>query len=62
VISDDLAVDLIKDMQNPTKMAKKLVNQALNLGSTDNISCMVIKFCDETKEKKDKQENENENP
>ncbi|KAJ3427009.1 hypothetical protein M0813_05142 [Anaeramoeba flamelloides] len=42
VVDDQKAVDLVKDMNDPLEMSKKLLNSALEGGSTDNISIMII--------------------
>lgn len=35
---------LIRDIPNPQKAAARLADAALNRGSNDNISCVVIRF------------------
>lgn len=38
------AAHLVKDIHNPQKAAARLADAALNRGSNDNISCVVIRF------------------
>lgn len=42
--SDQEAVDLIRPIQDPQEASKKLVDYALARFSTDNLSCMVVRF------------------
>lgn len=44
VCSDQEAVDLIRGVQDPQEASKKLVDYALARFSTDNLSCMVVRF------------------
>ncbi|OAA57234.1 Protein phosphatase 2C [Cordyceps fumosorosea ARSEF 2679] len=44
VCGDQEAVDLIREMQDPTAASKALVEHALDCLSTDNLSCMVIRL------------------
>ncbi|KAI1500415.1 phosphatase 2C-like domain-containing protein [Biscogniauxia marginata] len=44
VCSDQEAVDLVRDMQDPTSASKLLVDHALSRFSTDNLSCMIVRF------------------
>lgn len=44
VCSDQEAVDLIRQIQDPQEASKKLVDHALARFSTDNLSCMVVRF------------------
>lgn len=44
VISDDEALEIIKDISDPEEAAIKLRDQALQRSSTDNISVIVIKL------------------
>ncbi|PSK42919.1 Protein phosphatase 2C 1 [Elsinoe australis] len=44
VCSDQEAVDLIRREQDPQNASKMLVDHALSRFSTDNLSCMVIRF------------------
>ncbi|TVY50254.1 Protein phosphatase 2C-like protein [Lachnellula cervina] len=44
VCSDQEAVDLIRDISDPSIAAKKLVEHALARFSTDNLSCMIVRL------------------
>ncbi|KAI1393614.1 PP2C-domain-containing protein [Hypoxylon trugodes] len=44
VCNDQDAVDLIRDEQDPATASKKLVDHALARFSTDNLSCMIVRF------------------
>lgn len=44
VCSDQDAVDLIRNTQDPQAASKQLVDCALSRFSTDNLSCMVVRF------------------
>ncbi|KAK8117702.1 uncharacterized protein PG998_005983 [Apiospora kogelbergensis] len=44
VCSDQEAVDLIRESSDPSAAAKQLVDHALARFSTDNLSCMVVRF------------------
>ncbi|KXT17303.1 hypothetical protein AC579_525 [Pseudocercospora musae] len=44
VCSDQEAVDLVRNTQDPQVAAKQLVEHALARFSTDNLSCMVVRF------------------
>ncbi|KAG9240558.1 protein phosphatase 2C [Calycina marina] len=44
VCSDQEAVDLIRNQQDPASASKQLVDHALARFSTDNLSCMVVRF------------------
>lgn len=44
VCSDQEAVDLVRNQQDPTAAAKFLVDHALARFSTDNLSCMIVRF------------------
>ncbi|KAK6402932.1 mgpp2cl-1, protein phosphatase 2C-like protein 1, partial [Oleoguttula sp. CCFEE 5521] len=44
VCSDQESVDLIRNTQDPQHASKQLVEHALARFSTDNLSCMVIRF------------------
>jgi protein phosphatase PTC1 len=44
VCSDQEAVDLVRDVYEPSTAAKLLVDHALARFSTDNLSCMVVRF------------------
>lgn len=44
VCSDQEAVDLVRNMQDPQAASKALVDHALSRFSTDNLSCMFVRF------------------
>ncbi|KAK3302315.1 phosphatase 2C-like domain-containing protein [Chaetomium strumarium] len=44
VCSDQDAVDLVRNVQDPVAAAKLLVDHALSRFSTDNLSCMIVRF------------------
>ncbi|KAK0623582.1 phosphatase 2C-like domain-containing protein [Immersiella caudata] len=44
VCSDQDAVDLVRNITDPVTAAKTLVDHALSRFSTDNLSCMIIRF------------------
>lgn len=44
VMSNQDAVDCIRDIKDARLAAKRLNEEALERGSTDDISCVVIKF------------------
>jgi protein phosphatase PTC1 len=44
VCSDQEAVDLVRNTQDPTTGAKQLVDHALARFSTDNLSCMIVRL------------------
>ncbi|CAG8976064.1 hypothetical protein HYALB_00002342 [Hymenoscyphus albidus] len=44
VCSDQEAVDLIRETEDPNAAAKHLVEHALARFSTDNLSCMIVRF------------------
>lgn len=44
VCSDQEAVDLVRHNADPTSAAKHLVDHALARFSTDNLSCMIVRF------------------
>ncbi|RKU48106.1 Protein phosphatase 2C 1 [Coniochaeta pulveracea] len=44
VCSDQEAVDLVRDINEPQAAAKVLVDHALARFSTDNLSCMIVRF------------------
>ncbi|KAK7909066.1 hypothetical protein PG985_014944 [Apiospora marii] len=44
VCSDQEAVDLVRESSDPNLAAKQLVDHALARFSTDNLSCMVVRF------------------
>jgi hypothetical protein len=44
VCSDQEAVELIRNIGDPQEASKTLVDYALSRSSTDNLSCMVVRF------------------
>ena len=44
VCSDQEAVDLVRHTSNPQEASKLLVDHALSRFSTDNLSCMIVRF------------------
>lgn len=46
VLSHKQAVNAVANMDNAQHMAQKLVELAINKGTTDNVSCMVVRFRD----------------
>jgi len=44
VCSDQEAVDLVRNTHDPQAASKQLVDHALARFSTDNLSCMVVRF------------------
>ncbi|KAK3938344.1 phosphatase 2C-like domain-containing protein [Diplogelasinospora grovesii] len=44
VCTDQEAVDLVRNVHEPVSAAKLLVDHALSRFSTDNLSCMIIRF------------------
>ncbi|KAI1075337.1 PP2C-domain-containing protein [Whalleya microplaca] len=44
VCSDQDAVDLVRDVQDPVSASKILVEHALARFSTDNLSCLIVRF------------------
>ncbi|KAF2462193.1 phosphatase 2C-like domain-containing protein [Lineolata rhizophorae] len=44
VCSDQEAVDLVRNTQDPQAASKQLVDHALARFSTDNLSCMIVRF------------------
>lgn len=44
VCTDQQACDLIKDIQDPQVAATTLVKHALQVGSSDNLSVLVVRF------------------
>ncbi|KAI0131581.1 PP2C-domain-containing protein [Hypoxylon sp. NC0597] len=44
VCNDQDAVDLVRDEHDPVVASKKLVDHALARFSTDNLSCMIVRF------------------
>lgn len=44
VCSDQEAVDLIRQVQDPQEASKMLVDHALRRFSSDNLSCMIVRL------------------
>lgn len=44
VMSNQEAVDIVKNMKDPQAAAKRLTMEALTRKSKDDISCIVIRF------------------
>ncbi|KAF3769659.1 hypothetical protein M406DRAFT_76457 [Cryphonectria parasitica EP155] len=44
VCTDQEAVDLVRNVQDPSSASKLLVDHALARFSTDNLSCMIVRF------------------
>ena len=44
VITDEILLQLSKDAKDPDSLAKTLIDESVKLGSTDNISCIVVAF------------------
>ncbi len=44
VCTDQAAVDLVRNVQDPVEAAQILVDHALANFSTDNLSCMIVRF------------------
>lgn len=44
VMENQVAVDYIKTIKDPQEASKSLTNEALALGSKDDISCIVVRF------------------
>jgi serine/threonine protein phosphatase PrpC len=44
VLDSKTAVDSVSGMSSAQAMAEKLVNLALKKGTTDNVSCMVVRL------------------
>ncbi|KAF9637579.1 Protein phosphatase 2C manganese/magnesium aspartate binding site [Lasiodiplodia theobromae] len=47
VCSDQEAVDLVRNVKDPQAASKTLVDHALSRFSTDNLSCMIVRFDNE---------------
>jgi len=43
-MSNQEAVDLIKSIKDPQAAAKELIEEAVSKQSTDDISCIVVRF------------------
>ncbi|KAL0648201.1 hypothetical protein Bca4012_046492 [Brassica carinata] len=46
VFSNEEAVALVKEVEDPEDSAKKLVAEAIKRGSKDNITCVIVRFLD----------------
>jgi len=44
VLTDQDAIDLCKEDKNTDEISKVIIKTALERGSRDNITCLVIKF------------------
>jgi protein phosphatase 1L len=44
VMSNQEAVDAIRDIKDARSAAKRLTEEALNRNSSDDISCIVVRF------------------
>lgn len=44
VVTNDEAVDMVKPIEDPELAAKKLMEEAFQRGSADNITCVVVRF------------------
>lgn len=44
VVSNQDAVNLVRDVRDPEKAAKKLAEEAMSRGSNDNVSAIVVRF------------------
>ena len=44
VLSNQEAVDLVRDITDPKAAAKKVIEEALERGTNDNVSCVVTRF------------------
>ncbi|VVB13981.1 unnamed protein product [Arabis nemorensis] len=49
VFSNEEAVAMVKEVEDPEDSAKKLVAEAIKRGSADNITCVVVRFLDNKK-------------
>lgn len=49
VCTDQEAIEQIRGIADPHVAARTLVRHAINLGSNDNISCMIVRFIDPRK-------------
>lgn len=47
VVTDEEAVNAVKNVKNPQQMAKKLVDMAMRKGTTDNVSVMAVRLQDD---------------
>lgn len=44
VITNQDAVDLVRDVQDPKEAAKKIIKEAIDRGTNDNVSCVVTRL------------------
>jgi protein phosphatase PTC1 len=44
VASDQQAVDLVRDVQDPNSAAKKLMDHAFEEGTRDNVTILVVRL------------------
>ena len=44
VLTPQEAVDEVEGMTNPDKMAARIVETSLDKGTTDNVTCMIIRL------------------
>eukprot|EP00268_Persea_americana_P033377 TRINITY_DN3304_c0_g1_i3.p1 TRINITY_DN3304_c0_g1~~TRINITY_DN3304_c0_g1_i3.p1 ORF type:complete len:108 (-),score=32.32 TRINITY_DN3304_c0_g1_i3:391-714(-) len=44
VVTNEESVSLVKSIDNPEQAAKKLMQEASQRGSADNITCVVVRF------------------
>ncbi|XP_013706148.1 probable protein phosphatase 2C 71 [Brassica napus] len=44
VFSNEEAVEVVKEVEDPEESTKKLVGEAIKRGSADNITCVVVRF------------------
>ncbi|CAA7023259.1 unnamed protein product [Microthlaspi erraticum] len=49
VFSNEEAVAVVKEVEEPEESAKKLVGEAIRRGSADNITCVVVRFLESNK-------------
>lgn len=50
VVTNEEAVSMIKSIENPEEAARKLMQEAYQRGSADNITCVVVRFLDDGKD------------
>ncbi|XP_042409686.1 probable protein phosphatase 2C 59 [Zingiber officinale] len=50
VVSNEEAVEMVKSFEDPEQAAKKLLQEAYQRGSADNITCVVVRFLASTDE------------
>ncbi|CAN7101463.1 unnamed protein product [Brassica rapa subsp. narinosa] len=44
VFSNEEAVEVVKEVEDPEESTKKLVGEAIKRGSADNITCVIVRF------------------